>query len=75
MKRFLALVNGNADSKSLFLCCVSADSFPHALEFSKNGYNAFALIYRPGGCMASVWATVPLRKAGSTVPWNSGNAM
>ncbi len=23
------------------------DSFPHALEASKNGYNAFALIYRP----------------------------
>lgn len=24
------------------------DSFPHALELSKNGYNAFALIYRSG---------------------------
>ena len=24
------------------------DSFPHALELSKHGYNAFALIYRPG---------------------------
>ena len=24
------------------------DSFPHALELSKKGYNAFALIYRPG---------------------------
>ena len=24
------------------------DSFPHALEISKKGYNAFALIYRPG---------------------------
>ena len=24
------------------------DSFPHALELSKTGYNAFALIYRPG---------------------------
>jgi acetyl esterase/lipase len=23
------------------------DSFPHALELSRNGYNAFALIYRP----------------------------
>lgn len=23
------------------------DSFPHALEISKHGYNAFALIYRP----------------------------
>lgn len=23
------------------------DSFPHAIEVSKNGYNAFALIYRP----------------------------
>ncbi|MBQ7594370.1 MAG: alpha/beta hydrolase [Synergistaceae bacterium] len=29
------------------------DSFPHALELSRKGYNAFALIYRPGadtGC-------------------------
>ena len=25
------------------------DSFPHALELSKMGYNAFALVYRPGG--------------------------
>jgi acetyl esterase/lipase len=24
------------------------DSFPHCLELSKRGYNAFALIYRPG---------------------------
>ena len=24
------------------------DSFPHALELSEQGYNAFALIYRPG---------------------------
>lgn len=24
------------------------DSFPHALELSKHGYNAFAIIYRPG---------------------------
>lgn len=24
------------------------DSFPHAFELSKKGYNAFALIYRPG---------------------------
>ncbi|WP_331498023.1 alpha/beta hydrolase [Mediterraneibacter glycyrrhizinilyticus] len=24
------------------------DSFPHALELSKGGYNAFVLIYRPG---------------------------
>lgn len=24
------------------------DSFPHALELAKQGYNAFALIYRPG---------------------------
>ena len=24
------------------------DSFPHAMEISKRGYNAFALIYRPG---------------------------
>lgn len=24
------------------------DSFPHALELSKKGYHAFAIIYRPG---------------------------
>jgi len=24
------------------------DCFPHALELSKRGYNAFAVIYRPG---------------------------
>lgn len=29
------------------------DSFPHALELSKMGYNAFALIYRPGALTAS----------------------
>ncbi|WP_422480923.1 alpha/beta hydrolase [Pleomorphochaeta sp. DL1XJH-081] len=29
------------------------DSFPHALELSKRGYNAFALIYRPGANTAS----------------------
>ena len=29
------------------------DSFPHALELSKKGYNAFALIYRPGAQTAS----------------------
>lgn len=28
------------------------DSFPHALELSKRGYNAFALIYRPGAQIA-----------------------
>lgn len=28
------------------------DSFPHALELSKKGYNAFALIYRPGAWTA-----------------------
>jgi acetyl esterase/lipase len=28
------------------------DSFPHALELSKKGYNAFALIYRPGATTA-----------------------
>ena len=27
------------------------DSFPHALELSKKGYNAFALIYRPSTAM------------------------
>jgi acetyl esterase/lipase len=29
------------------------DSFPHALELSKQGYNAFALIYRPGWTTAT----------------------
>ncbi|WP_265455276.1 alpha/beta hydrolase [Enterococcus sp. HY326] len=29
------------------------DSFPHALELSRQGYNAFALIYRPGAQTAS----------------------
>jgi acetyl esterase/lipase len=29
------------------------DSFPHALELSKKGFNAFALIYRPGAETAS----------------------
>ena len=41
----------------LAVCCAGGgfayvgamhDSFPHALELSKMGYNAFALIYRPG---------------------------
>ena len=35
------------------------DSFPHALELSKMGYNAFALIYRPGAqtaCEDLAWA-------------------
>ena len=32
------------------------DSFPHALELSKKGYNAFALIYRPGAqTPARIW--------------------
>lgn len=29
------------------------ESFPHALELSKKGYNAFALIYRPGADTAT----------------------
>ena len=29
------------------------DSFPHALELAQRGYNAFALIYRPGARTAS----------------------
>lgn len=29
------------------------DSFPHALELSKKGFNAFALVYRPGAETAS----------------------
>lgn len=30
------------------------DSFPHALELSKKGYNAFALIYRPDANLACI---------------------
>lgn len=30
------------------------DSYPHALELSKHGYNAFALIYRPDAQLACV---------------------
>lgn len=32
-------------------CGAMHDSFPHALELSKQGYNAFALIYRPNQAM------------------------
>lgn len=46
---------GNSNSKFAILnagggfmyVAAMQDSFPHALELSKNGYNAFALIYRP----------------------------
>ena len=37
----------NAGGGSVFVGAMH-DSFPHALELSKKGYNAFALIYRPG---------------------------
>ena len=37
----------NAGGGSAFVGAMH-DSFPHALELSKLGYNAFALIYRPG---------------------------
>ena len=52
----LFFFKGNPDSK--FAICNAGggfayvgamhDSFPHALELAKKGYNAFALIYRPG---------------------------
>ena len=52
----LFFFKGNPDAK--FAICNAGggfayvgamhDSFPHALELSKKGYNAFALIYRPG---------------------------
>ncbi|MBQ6773164.1 MAG: alpha/beta hydrolase [Synergistaceae bacterium] len=52
----LFFFRGNKDAK--FAVCNAGggfvyvgamhDSFPHALELSKKGYNAFALIYRPG---------------------------
>lgn len=37
----------NAGGGSVYVGAMH-DSFPHALELSKMGYNAFALIYRPG---------------------------
>ena len=47
MKRFLALVNGNADSKSLFLCCVSADSFKllQQICFDQHDIISFLILY------------------------------
>ena len=52
----LFFFKGNPDAK--FAICNAGggfayvgamhDSFPHALELSRRGYNAFALIYRPG---------------------------
>lgn len=33
--------------KEILVIGAMHDSFPHALEAGKNGYNAFALIYRP----------------------------
>lgn len=52
----LFFFRGNPGAK-FAVCCAGGghvfvgamhDSFPHALELSKLGYNAFALIYRPG---------------------------
>lgn len=34
--------------RRFYVCAAMHDSFPHAQELSKKGYNAFALIYRPG---------------------------
>ena len=39
------------------------DSFPHALELSKKGYNAFALIYRPERILPVRILPVPLRSS------------
>ncbi len=52
----LFFFRGNRNAKFAVTCAgggfayVGAmhDSFPHALELSKKGYNAFAIIYRPG---------------------------
>lgn len=52
----LFLFKGNTGAKSAIVNAGGGfmyvagmhDSFPHALELSKKGYNAFALIYRPG---------------------------
>ena len=52
----LFFFRGN-DGGKFAVCCAGGgfvfvgamhDSFPHALELSRRGYNAFALIYRPG---------------------------
>ena len=52
----LFFFRGNPGAK-FAVCCAGGghvyvgamhDSFPHSLELSKMGYNAFALIYRPG---------------------------
>ena len=39
------------------------DSFPHALELSKKGYNAFALIYRPGWDLSLIHISEPTRRS------------
>lgn len=52
----LFFFRGNKNAKFAVTCAgggwayVGAmhDSFPHAIELSKKGYNAFAIIYRPG---------------------------
>lgn len=52
----LFFFRGNRGSKTAIICAgggfvyvgAMQDSFPHALELSKRGYNAFTLIYRPG---------------------------
>ena len=54
-KRYWIFFKGNKNEKFSINCIDGGfsyvgtihDSFPHALELSKNGYNAFALIYRP----------------------------
>lgn len=49
------------------------DSFPHALELSKKGYNAFALIYRPGAqtaCEDLARAIAFIHE--NMEPWKSG---
>lgn len=56
----LFFFRGNPDEKTAILNAGGGfmyvagihDSFPHALELSKKGYNAFALIYRPGAMTA-----------------------
>lgn len=54
-KKILDFFKGNKNEKFSINCINGGfsyvgtihDSFPHALELSKNGYNAFALIYKP----------------------------
>lgn len=50
------------------------DSFPHALELSKKGYNAFALIYRTPTSWRSIPPIIPFGAARRADAWRRGSA-